>query len=48
MQAQLKKSQQQILEFPNMLSAVLLCFVLVAVALYAPYRGNPKREQHAK
>jgi hypothetical protein len=44
MQAQLKKLQQQILEFPNMLSAVLLCFVLVAVALCAPYRRNPKRE----
>lgn len=33
MQAQLKMSPQQIPEYPNTLSAILLCFMLVAVAL---------------
>jgi hypothetical protein len=45
MQAQLEKSQQQIPEFPNLLSAMLFCFVLVTVVLCAPYRGNPKRDK---
>ena len=48
MQAQLKKSQQQIPEFPSFLSAMLLCVVLVAVVLCAPYRRNTKINLHAK
>ncbi len=43
MQAQLEKSQQQIPEFPSILSVLLLCFVLIAVVLCTPYRGSAKR-----
>jgi len=43
MEAQLEKSPQPIPEFPNTLSTVLLCFVLVAVvALCAPRYGSTK------
>jgi len=43
MEAQLEKSPQPIPEFPNTLSTVLLCFVLVAVvALCAPRYGSNK------
>jgi hypothetical protein len=48
MQAQLEKSQQQIPEFPNILSTILLCVILVAVVLCAPHRGNTETDSHAK
>jgi hypothetical protein len=48
MQAQLEKSQQQTSEFPNPLSTVLFCFVLVVVALFAPHRETTQRDQPSK
>jgi hypothetical protein len=48
MQVQLEKTEQQIPEFPNILPAMLFCFVLVTVVLCAPYRGNPQRDKLAK
>ena len=48
MQAQLKRSQQQIPEFPSILPTMLLCFVLLAVALCARHHKTVKRDQPSK